>query len=69
MSSAIIRAANLYSVDLWRSEPWCSHAHRRRSSGRRAHSTFRRGDHVPSRVPATSDRYRSDAASSSQASS
>jgi len=27
------RATNLYSVDRCGSEPWCSHAHRRRSSG------------------------------------
>jgi len=27
-----VRATNLYSVDPRGSQPWCSHAHRRRSS-------------------------------------
>jgi len=53
---ARLRATNLYPVGPFGSWPWCSHAHRRQSSGRRAHSLRRHSVpcHVP--VPATSDR-------------
>jgi len=54
--AAPLRAAHLYSVGPFGSWPWCSHAHRRQSSGRRAHSLNRHQCHVRIRLPATSDR-------------
>ena len=50
------RATNLYSVGRCGSGPWCSHAHRRRSSGRRVHSVIRHESHCCDRMTATSDR-------------
>lgn len=50
------RAADLYAVDP--DDPtMMQHAHRGRSSGRRAHSETRLKDHVIPRVAATSDRH------------
>jgi len=48
---ARLRATNLYPVGPFGSWPWCSHAHRRQSSGRRAHSLRRHLCHVYCRFP------------------